>query len=275
FAKFRTEEVLEAVKKYKITLLWGNPAIFAGLYRRYSQSPDKFDLSSIRCCGSGTASFPEDLYNNIKKLTSVPIIEGYGLTETSAVTHCNSLDFQKVKSLGIPFPDVDAKIVDLKSGKILGINQAGELLLKGPQVFKDYWKKAEATVKKIDKEGWLHTGDIVERDRDGYFYFRSRLDDMINVRGEKVWPREVEEVLESHSKVQEVAVIGVEDDYYGQAIKACIVLKEGCQFSEEELIDFCKGKLAPHKVPHTVEFLKKLPRSYLGKILHYVLRKKS
>ena len=119
----------------------------------------------------------------------------------------------------------------------------------------------------------MHTGDIVKKDEDGYFYFQSRLDDMINVRGEKVWPREIEQVLESNPKIQEVGVVGVKDDYYGQAIKACVVLKEGMEASEKEIIDFCKDKLAPHKIPHKIEFLKELPRTPLGKVMHYTLRK--
>ncbi|HOW13184.1 MAG TPA: AMP-binding protein [Candidatus Pacearchaeota archaeon] len=164
--------------------------------------------------------------------------------------------------------------MDLETGKELENNESGELLIKGPQIFKGYWKKEEKTKEKLDKEGWLHTGDIVKKDEDGYFYFQSRLDDMINVRGEKVWPREIEEILESNPKIQEVAVVGVKDDYYGQAIKACVVLKEGMEASEKEIIDFCKDKLAPHKIPHMVEFFNELPKSIVGKILHYRLREK-
>ena len=178
---------------------------------------------------------------------------------------------RRITLAAMELQNTDAKIIDFETKQELLINQLGELILKGPQIFKGYWKKPEKT-KEVLKDGWFYTKDIGRMDEDGIFYIEGRLDDMINVRGEKVWPEEVEKVLESHPKVREAAVIGVADDYYGQAIKACVVLKEGQEATKEELIEFCKDKLAPYKVPHIIEFFNELPKSNLGKTLHYKLK---
>jgi len=275
--KFHTRETIETIRKYNIDYFLGVPAMYAALWKYFQKNPQKDSLSSLTLCSSGTTSISSYLWEKIKKFApNTIIIEAYGLSETSpvAVIDSTSKDYvKKTGSVGVPFFDTDAKIVHPITKEDLPPGQSGEIVVKGPQVFKGYWKKEERT-KEVLKDGWLYTKDIGKMDKDGIFYVEGRMDDMINIRGEKVWPREVERVLEQHPKVQEVAVIGVQDDYYGQAIKACVVLKKDCQSSEKELIDFCKEKLASHKIPHMLEFFEELPKSHLGKILHYKLREK-
>ncbi|MDD5621264.1 MAG: AMP-binding protein, partial [Candidatus Pacebacteria bacterium] len=177
---------------------------------------------------------------------------------------------QKVESIGIPIPNTFCKIVDLQTNQEVGPNQIGELIVKGPQVFNGYWEKPEATKSVIDENRWFHTKDIASMDEDGFFYIEGRLDDMINVRGEKAWPQDIEEVLREHPAIKDAAVIGIPDDYYGQIPKAFIVANEN--ISEEEIINFCKNNLADYQIPRKIEFIEEIPKSPLGKILHYLLR---
>jgi len=275
--KFKTEETIQIIQKYKINYFPGVPAMYAAFWKYYQKKRQHSFLESLTLCGSGTTSISSYLLEKIKKMAPQSfLVEGYGLSETSPLLSIDSLSNKykkKIGSVGIPFVDTDMRIIDPETKRELPLNQPGEIIVRGPQVFKGYWKKLEKT-KEVLRNGWFHTKDIGRFDKDGMLYIEGRLDDMINVRGEKVWPREVEKVLESHPKVQEVAVIGVKDDYYGQAVKAYVVLKKDYQSSEKELVEFCKGKLAPHKVPGMVEFIESLPKSHLGKTLHYKLRKR-
>lgn len=231
----------------------------------------QYDLSSIGACLSGSAPLPLEVQEKFENLTGGLLIEGYGLTETSPVTHSN-LIWDRVKSgtIGLPWPDTDARIVNPDTGEVLPPGQVGELQVKGPQVMKGYWNKPEET-EKVLKDGWFSTGDIAKMDEDGYFYIIDRKKDMIIAGGFNIFPREVEEVLFEHPSIQEATVVGVPDSYRGETVKAYIVLKEGETVDERELDQFCRQRLASYKVPRIYEFRKELPKSTIGKVLRRVL----
>jgi len=200
------------------------------------------------------------------------LVEGYGLTEASPVTHCNPLNGVVKECIGIPFPDTDAKIVDADDPtREVAQGEVGELAVRGPQVMKGYWNKPEET-RNVLRDGWLLTGDLAKMDADGYFYIVDRKKDLILCSGYNVYPREVEEVLFMHPAVGEAAAIGVPDPYRGETVKAFVVLKPGKTATEADLIAFCKERLAPFKVPKAVEFATALPMSLVGKVLRRQLR---
>ncbi len=282
--RFEVENVLKQVQKYKVTLLPGVPTMYVAI-NTHPKTP-KFDLSSIRVCISGAAPLPVAVRKEFMRITGGILVEGYGLSETSPAVTGNPIDDPaKIRdgSIGIPFPNTDVKIIDVETGEELPPGEIGELVIKGPQVMKGYWNMPDET-KEVLKDGWLRTGDIAKMDEDGYFYIVDRKKDMINAAGYKVWPREVEEVLYSHPKVKEAAVVGVPDQYRGETVKAFIVLKD--EFSDsvrnveekEKLIHeidaHCRKHLAAYKVPKKYEFKKELPKSLVGKVLRRVLREK-
>jgi long-chain acyl-CoA synthetase len=193
------------------------------------------------------------------------------MTESSPLAIANPLfGERRPGSIGLPVSDTDAKIVDLETGATLGTGQEGELAIKGPQVMLGYWGRPEETAETI-KHGWLHTGDVARMDADGFFYVVDRKKDMISASGLKVLPREVEEVLFLHPKVQEAVVAGVPDAYRGETVKAFVVPKAGAELTAAELTEFCKLHLAPFKVPTQIEFRAELPKSMVGKVLRRVL----
>jgi len=267
--------ILSAITKSKATIFCSVPTMYVALINR----PDikKYDLSTVRACLSGAAPLPVEVQKKFEQLTGGRLVEGYGLTESSPVSHVNPLDDPKKNrpgSIGIPVPDTEAKIVDLETGlRDLKTNEVGELVLKGPQVMQGYWNKPDET-KITLKGGWLFTGDIAKMDEDGYFYIVDRKKDMIDVSGLKVWPREVEEVLYEHPAVNEAAVIGIPDAYRGETVKAYVTLKPGYQgkVTEEDIIKFCKEKIANYKAPRLVEFRESLPKTLVGKILRRTLK---
>jgi len=273
--QFNPKEVIKLIQKNQIKAYYGVAPMYQAFLKYYFQDPKKYILPSLTFCTSGSVTISSALWKDIKKIAPNAVIgEGYGCTEATAVLAGDPMTKnyeKKIGSVGIPISDTDIKIIDSQTKQEILFGEFGEIIVRGPQIFKGYWKKPEKT-KEVLKDGWFYTKDIGKIDEEGRLYIQSRLDDMINVRGEKVWPREVEEVLESHPKVREVAVIGVADDYYGQAIKACVVLKEGQEATKEELIEFCKDKLAPHKVPHIIEFFNELPKSHMGRVLYYQLK---
>ncbi len=275
YPRFEVKTVLKAIEKYKVTIFPGVPTIYIALLN--SPELTKYDLTSIRRCISGAAPLPEAVMHKFNEITKGNLVEGYGLTEASPVTHCNPLDdMKKVKpgSIGIPFPDTDAKIVDLETGtKTLPPGEVGELAVKGPQVMKGYWNKPEETAKAL-RNGWLLTGDIAKVDEDGYFYIVDRKKDMIDASGLKVWPREVEEVLYMHPAVKEAAVIGVPHPYRGETVKAFIVLKEAYKgkVTADDIKKHCRENMAVFKVPTEIEFREELPKSMVGKVLRRVLK---
>ncbi len=241
--------------------------------------PQKHDVRSLTFCKSAGASLSPEIRRAFQEKIGVEINEGYGITEASAqaIAHPVNTDTQKqykIGSIGIPLRNnqqqTEAKVVD-ENDRELPPNAIGELIIKGDHIMKGYWKQPEETAKTL-RGGWLHTGDLARRDEDGYFYIVDRKKDMIIVGGENVYPREIEEVLYQYDKIFEAAVVGVKDAVKGEVVKAVVVLKEGRESSEKELIDFCVSRLAKFKVPRIVEIRKEMPKSSTGKILRRLVR---
>ncbi|MBI4305193.1 MAG: long-chain fatty acid--CoA ligase [Chloroflexi bacterium] len=267
--RFSIRDVLISIEKYRPQIFPGVPAMYAAL-NNYPEV-GKFDLSSIRWCVSGAAPLAAQVKQTFEKLTGGRLVEGYGLTEASPVTHSNPLDgVQKTGSIGLPLPDTEYRIVDLKTGEPVATGEAGELIVRGPQVMQGYWNRPEETARTL-RDGWLHTGDVARVDPEGYVYIVDRIKEMIIVSGYNVYPREVEEVLYQHPAVREAAVIGVPDAIKGEAVKAFVVLKDAVQCSADEIAEWSKRQLAPYKVPKQVEFVTELPKSLIGKVLRRVL----
>jgi long-chain acyl-CoA synthetase len=268
---FDLQQVLDHIKQYKPTLFPGVPSIYTAI----NQAPNvrEYGLSSIKACISGAAPLPIEVQEAFEKLTRGRLVEGYGLTEASPVTHSNPLlGLRKVGSIGIPLPNTDAKIVDIVTGEDLPQGKVGELVVKGPQVMKGYWgdEKADAP-DTVLRDGWLYTGDIAVMDNDGYFKIISRKRDTIFTGTYSVYPRDVEEVLYENNKVLEAAVVGVGREKGEQKVKAFVVPRPGTRLSVEELIDLCKRRLEEYAVPWEIEFREQLPKSFVGKVLRRLL----
>ncbi|GFR36742.1 long-chain-fatty-acid--CoA ligase [Insulibacter thermoxylanivorax] len=263
--KFQITEILRLIDAHKITVFPGAPTMYVALIHHPQRS--KYDLSSIKVCISGAAPLPGEVQTQFERLTGGRLIEGYGLTEASPVTHANNIwEKRKLGSIGIPFPDTDAKIVDPESGEELPPGEIGELVVKGPQVMAGYWNRPEETAQAL-RGGWLYTGDMAKMDEDGFFYILDRKKDMIIAGGFNIYPREVEEVLYEHPAVQDAVVVGIPDAYRGETVKAYIVCKSDAAVSAEELDAWCRTRLASFKVPRQYEFRKELPKSIIGKVL--------
>jgi long-chain acyl-CoA synthetase len=216
-----------------------------------------------------------EVIRDFENRTGAVIVEGYGLTESSPVTHINPFagGKRKVGSIGVPIPDTECRIVNLENGASeLPVGEIGELLIKGPQIMKGYWNKPEATAETVT-EGWLHTGDIAKMDEEGYFYIVDRKKDMIISGGYNVYPRDIEEVFFEHPKVLEASAIGVPHPHRGEAVKIFVVLREGESATAEELLEYCQTKLAKYKWPAEIEFRDELPKTNVGKVLKKDLRK--
>jgi long-chain acyl-CoA synthetase len=272
--RFDAVSTFQAIQKYRVTVFCGAPTMYAMLLAH----PDlgKYDCTSVRFCISGSAPLPPEIQKKFMEVTGGVLVEGYGLTESSPVTHCNPLDKTmktvKVGSIGIPWPDTDAKIMDAETGeKELAPGETGELVVKGPQVMKGYWKMPEET-NQVLRDGWLYTGDIGRMDEDGYFYITDRKKDLIKYKGYSVYPRELEDVLYEHPAVKLCGVIGKPDPVAGEIPKAFVVLKEGMTATEKEIMDFVNEKVAPYKAIREVEFRKELPMTMVGKVLKRVLQ---
>ncbi|MFP4317170.1 MAG: long-chain-fatty-acid--CoA ligase [Desulfovibrionales bacterium] len=272
FPRFVPGDVLKATKKIRPTVFPGAPAIYISLLQQ--KNIEQWDLSSIRYCVSGSAPIPVETIERFKRMTGAEIIEGYGLTEASPVTHLNPLDGQKIPgSIGMPFPDTDAAIVDMEVGSIpMPPGKIGELVIRGPQVMKGYWKRPDETASVL-RNGWLYTGDVAYMDEKGYFYIVDRKKDMILSAGYNVYPREIDEVLHEHPKVKEAVAVGIPHPTRGEIIKAYVVPMPGEKLTRSEIIGFCRQKLANYKVPKDVEFRTELPRTMVGKVLRRALRK--
>ncbi|MEJ2474670.1 MAG: long-chain fatty acid--CoA ligase [Desulfobacterales bacterium] len=272
--KPQPEQLLEAIGKYKPTFAPLVPTMYIGILNH--AGIDRTPLTSIKGCFSGSAPLPVEVIRDFEKRTGAVIVEGYGLTETSPVTHINPFAGGKRKagSIGLPIPDTECRIVDLKDGRTdLPTGETGELMVKGPQVMPGYWNKPDATAETL-VDGWLHTGDIAQMDAEGYFYIVDRKKDMIISGGYNVYPRDIEEVFFEHPKVKEATAIGIPHPKRGEAVKVFIVLKEGATATQEEMIAFCHQKLAKYKWPTEVEFRTELPKSNVGKVLKKELRQK-
>jgi long-chain acyl-CoA synthetase len=267
--KFDMLEILKSIKKHRVTLFPGAPTMYIGLLNHPELA--NYDLSSVRACISGSAPLPVEVQEQFEKITGGKLVEGYGLTESSPITHSNFLWSKRVAgSIGVPWPDTIAKVVSIETGEPVGFKEIGEIVVRGPQVMKGYWNKPEETAAVL-KDGWLHTGDLGYIDEDGFFYVVDRKKDMIVASGFNIYPREVEEVLYENEKVQEVVVVGVPDPYRGETVKAYVVLKDGVQCTEEELDQFARKYLAAYKVPKIYEFRQELPKTTVGKILRRTL----
>ncbi len=265
------DHILRLIQRWRPSVFPGVPTLYVAL--NHHPKLKRYDLSSVKACISGAAPLPLEVRRQFEANTGGRLVEGYGLSEASPVTHANPL-FGLVKdgSVGLPFPDTDARIVDLETGnKFLGPGEEGELVVRGPQVMKGYWNLPEETARVL-REGWLYTGDIGRMDDEGYFYIVDRKKDLIICSGYNVYPREVEEVLFEHPAVQEAAAIGIPDEYRGETVKAIVVLKAGQRATAEEIQAFCRERLAPYKVPKVVEFAQELPKTLVGKVLRRALR---
>lgn len=273
---FVTKEVLRTIQKEKPTLFPGVPTMYTAI----NDFPNVrgYGIDSIRACISGAAPLPVEVQEAFEKLTRGRLVEGYGITEASPVTHANPLKgLRKIGSIGIPLPSTEAKIVDLATGQDLPPGQIGELAVRGPQVMMGYWQSPEATDVVLKKESrnhdypWLMTGDVARMDDDGYFQIISRKQEMILAGDYQVYPRDVEEVLYEHPKVREAAVVGISSVEPGQRVKAYVVLRKGERATPEELQALCRARLEDWQVPWEIEFRDELPKSFVGKVLRRVL----
>lgn len=263
--KFDAEQALKTIDKQKPTLFPGAPTMYIGLLNH--PGIGNYDLSSIKACLSGSAPLPVDVQEKFEKITGGKLVEGYGLTETSPVTHANFIWHDRiVGSIGVPWPNTDAIILRSGDYEPLPPGEIGEIAVKGPQVMKGYWNRPEETAMSF-YDGWFLTGDLGYMDENGYFYVVDRKKDMIIAGGFNIYPREVEEVLYEHEAIQECVVAGIPDPYRGETVKAYIVLKEGYSVTEEQLNEFCRKNLASFKVPRHYEFRTELPKTAVGKIL--------
>ncbi len=262
--RFIPADVLTVIRKYRPTRFPGVPTMYLALANYPGITPD--DCASLRICISGSAPLPREVQESFKRAAGGEVVEGYGLTEASPVTHSNPLGRYKSGTVGVPYPDTEAAIVDRATGERLPPGQAGELIVRGPQVMRGYWNRPEETAQVL-KDGWLFTGDIATMDTDGYFTILDRAKDLIIAGGFNIYPREVEEVLFTHPAVAEAAVCGVPDAYRGETVKAFIVLKDGAQAGEEEIITYCRERLATFKAPRQIEFRDSLPKTAVGKVL--------
>jgi len=267
------DNVMNIMQKERSTVYPGVPAMYIGIVNH--PKVETYDLRSIKACLSGSAAMPVEIQTRFNDLTGGRLIEGFGMTELSPVSHANPLmGVSKKGSVGIPLPNTDAKIVDLETGEAIpiGSEATGELWVTGPQVMKGYWNKPEETAQTITPDGWLRTGDIARTDSDGYFYIVDRLKDMIIVSGLKVLPRDVEEVLYMHPQIREAAVVGIPNAARGDdTVTAFIVTQDGAPIDIESLKVFCKQYLADFKVPRRFEFRNELPKTAVGKVLRRAL----
>jgi long-chain acyl-CoA synthetase len=271
--RFKPKAVVKAIRRYHPTLFPGIPTIYLAIMREAGKHPE--DLKSIHYCISGAAPLPAQVRSDFEALTGGRLVEGYGLSEASPVTHCNPLTEQcRTGSIGLPLPGVEAAIVSQETGEPVPIDEVGELVVRGPNIMQGYWNRPEETGQTF-RQGWMRTGDLGKMDADGYFSIVERVKDVIIASGLKVYPREVEEVLFGHPAVAEAAVAGAPDAYRGETVAAFVVLKPGIEASEDtrrELLQYCARELAAYKVPTILEFRASLPKSLIGKILRRELR---
>jgi long-chain acyl-CoA synthetase len=271
--KYTIDSFVDAIERLRPTYIPGVPTLFTALINHPRAAA--CGLEKVRGFNSGAAPLPLELIQQFERLSGAPLREGYGLTEVSCTASTTPmLGRRKPGSVGLPVSSTYMRVVDLDTGeKEVPVGEEGEICIRGPQVMKGYWNNPSETAGAL-RNGWLYTGDIGRMDEEGFFYIVQRKKDMINVGGLKVFPTEVDEVLYQHPAVMEAAAIGVPDDYRGEVVKAFVVLKEGASARPEELIEFCRTRLAKFKVPAQIEFLDALPKSAVGKILRRALREK-
>jgi long-chain acyl-CoA synthetase len=256
------ENILEAINRHEPTIWAAVPAMIQGLLNHPDIGSSR--VRGIKLVPCGGAPLPVEVMKRFEEVSGTQIWEGYGLSETSNVVSANP-PLRKPGSVGVPWPDVDIRVVDLETGtKEMPVGESGEIIVKGPQIMAGYWNNPEETAKAL-KDGWLYTGDIGYMDQDGYIFILDRKKDMLICSGFNVFPREIDEVLYTNPKVCEACAIGVPDEKRGETVKAFVVVKPGEEMTCDEVMDYCKEQLAPYKVPKIVEFIDQLPRTVFGK----------
>jgi long-chain acyl-CoA synthetase len=274
--KYDPDAVLASIRDFSPTYFPAVPTVFVSLLNH--PKVGEYGLDRVRLYNSGGAPCPVEVMEEWEHRFGRPLNEGYGLSETSPVTHSTpQLACRKMGTIGLPFPDTDVKIVDVETGtKEVPVGQSGEICIHGPQVFKGYWNRPDETAQALrthqDGLVWFHTGDIAVMDEEGYTSIVQRKKDMIIVDGYNVYPSEVESVLYTHPSVRLAAVIGIPDAYHGEVVKACIALRPGTATTAEEIVAYCRKGLTDYKIPRQVEIRDTLPMSAVGKILYRVLR---
>ncbi|MFH1985734.1 MAG: long-chain fatty acid--CoA ligase [Pseudomonadota bacterium] len=270
--KPQPDALLDVIAKFRPTFAPLVPTMYIGMLN--DPTINAVDMTCIKGCFSGSAPLPVEVIKAFEERTGAIIVEGFGMTESSPVTHINPFaqGKRKVGSIGLPITDTACRIVNLEDGETdMPIGESGELIIQGPQVMKGYWQRPDATADTI-KDGWLYTGDIATMDKDGYFYIVDRKKDMIISGGYNVYPRDIEEVFYEHPKIQEATAIGVPHAARGEQVKVFIVLKDGETATIQEMLDYCKDRLAKYKWPTMIEFRKELPKTNVGKVLKKDLR---
>jgi long-chain acyl-CoA synthetase len=263
--RFDPDRALEIVERDEVSVFMGVPTMYNALLNHPDRA--RFDVSSLRLCVSGGASLPMELLHAFEREFGCKILEGYGLSETSPIASFNHPDRErKPGSIGTPIKGVEMKLLD-SAGDDVPLGEVGEIVIRGHNVMKGYWRKPEATAEAISAEGWFHSGDLARMDEDGYFFIVDRKKDLIIRGGYNVYPREIEEVLFSHPGVREAAVVGVPHDELGEEVGAAVALQPDADVTEDELRDFVKGQIAAYKYPRLVWFVDELPKTATGKIL--------
>lgn len=270
--RFMPGELLSLIEQNRPTMFPAVPTMYVAMRQILPKGSTALD--SIRLCNSGGAPLPKHVMLDFEQATGALVLEGYGLSEAAPVTHFNmSLENRKVGSIGRPIPSTEAKIVSVEDPTVeLGVNEPGELAVRGPQIMLGYWNRPDDTTKTLTPDGWLLTGDIATVDEDGYAFIVDRKKDLIIASGYNVYPRDVEEVLYKHPAILEAAVVGVPDEYRGENVKAFLVAREGHQVTEQEMAEYCRSQLAAYKVPRMFEFRTELPKTAVGKILRRALK---
>lgn len=264
--RFDVNETIKTLHNEKPTLFFGVPTIFKAIADHPKLK--KYDLSSLKNCISGGAALPEKIKNEFEKKVGIALCEGYGLSECSPVAAVAPISgaARKTNSIGLPMPRTEIKIIDPEfPDRNVPVNVTGEICLRGPQVMKGYWKNQKETDKVIDKDGFLHTGDVGYMDSQGYTFIVNRIKDIIIASGYNIYPKKVEEAIMEHPAVSEVIVGGIKDEYRGETVKAWIVLKEGQKLTQTDLKEFLKDKISPMEIPKKVEFRDNLPKTLIGK----------
>ena len=272
------DDILSAMERYKASGFYGVPTLFE--YLKEYEKTDRVNWKQLKLIACGADTLHGSTIEEWERRTGSKILEGYGMTETTAVSHSTPYDRPKAGSFGVPLPNVTAAIVDIDTTDFMPVNEVGELILHGPNMMQGYWKRpkeTEESIIEIDGKKWLRTGDLVRMDEEGYFHFFDRKKDLIKYKGYSVFARHVEEVLFSHPQIKAAGVVGVPDPKVGHLIKAYVVLQGEARgkISEEEIMDFCRNNMAHYKVPRIIEFRGELPKTDVGKVSRRELREEA
>jgi long-chain acyl-CoA synthetase len=271
------DDLLKTVRQVRPAFFNGIPTLYTAILNHPDVQSGKVDLSSIKLCFCGSSALMAETKRRFEDATGARIVEGYSLTEGMMACCVNPVKGKnKIGSIGLPLPDVDVRIVDTEDGdRDLPSGEVGELIMRAPQHFEEYWNNPEETAVTLRTHGpggpWVHSGDLAYMDDEGYLFIVDRKKDMLKTSGYQVWPREIEEVLASHPAVMEVSVAGVPDPLKGEVPKAWVILRSGQSATESELRAHCRERLAPYKVPFQIEFRKELPKTMVGKVLRRLL----